>query len=222
MPSRTPYHMLMRALPLAKVGPGSAALVLIDVQAFTASRDGEMAREAGRRGITGEFDDYFSQVDAALRNIPKLIAACREAGIAIAHVRVSRDAGLSRQFEMSGLARPEDGFDASQDVVGIVPGADDWRIRHGGYSAFGGTDLEYRLHSTGIGTVLIAGMMSNVTVALAAREAADRNFDVLVVSDASPAETIEWHASTMQGLTGGAIRVISTPDAVDIIAGRKS
>lgn len=222
MPSRTPYHMLMRALPLPEVKAGKAALILIDVQVFAASREGELANEANRRGIIGEFEDYFIQVEAALRNIPKVVAACREAGITVVHARVSSAAELSRQFKLGELKRPIAAFAADQSIAGIHPTTEDITVERGGYSVFHKTDLEDQLRQAGIGTVIVAGMMSNITVALAAREATDRNFDVLVVGDASPAETMEWHASTMQGLTGGAIRVVSTLDAIEIIAGRKS
>ena len=69
-------------------------------------------------------------------------------------------------------------------------------------------------------TLLMAGTMANVSVALAAREAADRSFQVLVVQDACASETLAAHAVTMQGLTGGAIRIVGTSDARAMIAGR--
>ena len=64
-------------------------------------------------------------------------------------------------------------------------------------------------------------MMANVTLVLAAREAADRDFSVLAVGDASASETLQWHGLTLQGLGGGAIRTVSSGDVLEMIAGTK-
>jgi nicotinamidase-related amidase len=218
MPLRTPYHMLMRALPLASVGAGRAALLLIDVQKFTALRGQGLDAEAARRGITGEFADYYAQVAAALRNIERLLAACRAKEIAAFHIRVADTGSLSRQFRLSGLERPP-ADSPDETLPQAAPSLGEPVIERGAYSVFHSTDLEQKLHHQGVETLIIAGMMANVTVALAAREAADRSFDVLVVQDASASETREWHALAMQGLGGGAIRVLWTEDVLELIDG---
>jgi nicotinamidase-related amidase len=216
MPLRMPYHMLMRALPLATVSAGKAALVLLDIQDFTAARGKGLDAEAARRGITHEFDDYYLQVAAALRNVDRLLAACRAKAIAVYHVRVADTGTLSRQFRLSGLERPAAG---AADAVAQATAPGESVIERGAYSPFHATDLEQDLHRRGIETLIVAGMMANITVVLAAREAADRSFDVLVVQDASASETLEWHAIAMQGLNGGAIRTLWTQDVLALIGG---
>lgn len=219
MPLRTPYHMLMRPMALARVSAKEAALVLIDVQGFTATRGQGLDAEAARRGITGEFGEYYEQVASALRNIERLLAAGRSQGIAVFHVRVSSADGLSRQFEQSGLERPASGA-ADEAGLGMAVAAPGERvIERGAYSSFYNTLLEAELRASGIDTLIFAGMMANVTVALAAREAADRNFGVLIVQDACASETLGWHGLTMQGLSGGAIRVVATGDALEMMHG---
>lgn len=216
MPLRMPYHMLMRALPLAPVGAGKAALLLLDIQDFTAARGKGLDAEAARRGITHEFDDYYLQVAAALRNVDRLLAACRAKAIAVYHVRVADTGTLSRQFRLSGLERRPPGR-ADEVVPATAPGES--VIERGGYSPFHATDLEQDLRRRGIETLIIAGMMAHITVVLAAREAADRSFDVLVVQDASASETLEWHAIAMQGLNGGAIRTLWTQEILALVDG---
>lgn len=220
MPSRTPYHMLMRPMPLAPVGPDSATLVLLDVQDFTTARGQGLDSEAARRGITREFDEYYLQVAAALRNLARLVADCRRTGIAVYHLRTAAEAALSDQFRASGLERPARA-EADGATLGPLDAAPGERvIARCGYGAFHDTGLEDALHGAGVRTVLLAGMMANVTVALAAREAADRSFQVLVVQDACASETLAAHGVTMQGLGGGAIRVVATDDVQAMIAGR--
>jgi nicotinamidase-related amidase len=217
MPLRTPYHMLMRALPLAAVDARKAAFLLLDVQKFTTMRGHGLDAEAQRRGIAGEFADYYAQVAAALRNIERLLAACRAKGMAVFHIRAAATETLSRQFRLSGLERPAVGAD--ETVPEAAPGLGERVIERGAYSPFHATDLEKELRRRGVETLILAGMMANVTVVLAAREAADRSFDVLVVQDACAGETREWHALAMQGIVGGAIRPLWTQDVLELVDG---
>lgn len=221
MPLRTPYHMLMRALPLAQVNAGRTALLLLDVQRFTAMRGQGPDAEAARRGITREFDDYYAQVAAALRNIVRLLAACRAKPLPVIHARVADTGTMSRQFQLSGLARPAAGAGDDETLPEAVPLAGERVIERGTYSPFHATDLEQDLHRRGVETLILAGMMANITVALAAREAADRSFDVIIVQDACAGETRQWHVLAMQGLTGGAIRCLWTEDMLELIDGAR-
>lgn len=213
--------MLMRALPLAPVNAKKTALLLLDVQEFTATRGKGLDVEAARRGITGEFDEYYLQVAAALRNIDRLLAACRANAIGVIHVRVAEHGNMSRQFRLSGLTRPAAGAGVDEAVPAAAPLPGETVIERGAYSPFYATDLEHELRSRGVETLIIAGMMANVTVVLAAREAADRSFDALVVNDASASETLAWHALAMQGIGGGSIRTLWTRDVLEMIDGVK-
>jgi nicotinamidase-related amidase len=218
MPLRTPYHMLMRPLPLAPVAPGRTALVLIDVQAFTCRRGHGLDAEAARRGITGELDEYYLQVEAALRNIARVLVACRAAALQVIHIRAAAVAHQSRQFAASGLHRPApDATD--EDMEQAAPIVGERVIARGAYSAFLDTGLAEALHQNRIETLILAGMMANVILPLAAREAADRNFNVLVMPDCCASETLDWHALTLQGLVGGAIRVSQSGDVIAMIGG---
>ena len=210
--------MLMQPMPLAPVGPGVAALILLDVQDFTTARGQGLDAEARQRGIARELDEYYLQVASAMRNLTSLVADCRATGIAVYHLRTAREAALSAQFQASGLERPDH---AAQDeeTLGPLAAAGEPIIARGGYGAFHDTGLEAQLREAGVQTLLMAGTMANVSVALAAREAADRSFQVLVVQDACASETLAAHGVTMQGLTGGAIRIVGTSDAQAMIAG---
>jgi nicotinamidase-related amidase len=210
--------MLMRPLPLAPVAPGRAALLLIDVQGFTCRRGHGLDLEAARRGITGEFDEYYLQVEHALRNIARVLAACRAAGIEVVHIRTADAPDATRQFAGSGLERPAP--DApGEDMPEAAPAPGERVIARAGYSPFLKTGLAEALHGRGIGTVILAGMMANIVMPLAAREAAERDFDVLVMPDACASETLDWHGLTMQGLGGGAIRVSYSDDVIEMTRG---
>ncbi len=221
MPFRTPYHMLMRPMPLASVRAGAAALVLIDVQGFTMRRGEGLDAEAARRGITGEFDEYYQQAEAAARNAARILARAREAKIDVWHIRTAAVDNLSPHFRLSGLDRPAPGATAEQSLAGLEPLPDERVIERGAYSIFLGTGLREDLERLRIGTLILCAAMANIALVLGAREAADRGFSVLAVHDASASETLQWHGMTMQGLGGGAIRTVWTGDVLDMIAGVK-
>lgn len=221
MPARTPYHMLMRPMPLAPVGPGVAALVLLDVQDFTTCRGRGLDAEAARRGVARELDEYYAQVDAAKRNLARLVAECRSRDVLVVHLRAALEAPQSRHFAASGLERPQSAAADGATLGALDAEANEPVIARGGYSAFHRTNLADTLRQRGIATVMLAGMMANITVSLAAREAADRDFQVLVVQDGSASETLAAHGTTMQGLAGGAIRIVGTGDALAMLEGRR-
>ena len=221
MPFRTPYHMLMRPMPLASVSAGTAALVLIDIQGFTMRRGEGLDAEAARRGITGEFDEYYRQAEAAARNAARILARAREARIGVWHMRTAAVETLSPHFRLSGLDRPAPGATAEQSLEGLEPQPQERVIERGVYSIFLETGLQADLERAGIGTLILCAAMANITLVAAAREAADRGFSVLAVHDASASETLQWHGMTMQGLGGGAIRTVWTGDVLDMIAGVK-
>ena len=71
-------------------------------------------------------------------------------------------------------------------------------------------------------TIILAGILANISVEMTAREAADRGFGVVVVWDAAASETLDWHTVTMAGIVGGLIRVRSTPPVIEMLEGTRT
>ena len=110
MKPRVPFKNLSHATPPFRVTKENAALLLMDAQCFTTRRDEGLGLEAQRRGILREFEEYYAQVDAALRNMQRLLAGCREHGLTIIHTVLNAGSAdgsdLSRQLRVSGLPIP--------------------------------------------------------------------------------------------------------------------
>ena len=210
MKPRVPFKNLFQATPPFRVTKANAALLLMDAQRFTTRRDEGLGLEARRRGIQREFEEYYAQVDAALRNMQRLLAGCREQGLSVIHTVLSCSAAggsdLSRQFEVGGLSiptgRPED-----QVRREVAPLPSELVLPRVTYSPFAGTGLESVLREKGMDTLVLAGMLANTTVDLTAREAADRGFGVIMVWDASASESLHWHEIVKTGLVGPLIRI---------------
>jgi nicotinamidase-related amidase len=221
MAPRTPYAMLLRPPRLQRLPPQRNALLLLDVQHYTVSADRGLGAEAAARGISREFAEYREQAEAALRNIARLLAAFRAQGAPVVHALLADTGpGLSRQLREAALPLPSaDTLEAEfLDPVRPLPG--EAVLARGCYSPFLDGRLEPLL--TGIERLMICGMMANITVVQAAREAADRGFQVVVVQDGCAAETHEWHGLAMLGLSGGAIRTRWCGDVLDMLAGDRT
>lgn len=84
--------------------------------------------------------------------------------------------------------------DASTDLhEALGAGGDDVVIRKRRVSAFKGTDLDLILRARGIRTVVLGGIATSGVVLSTVREAADLDYDVVVLRDccADPDETVQ-------------------------------
>ncbi|HEY6903223.1 MAG TPA: cysteine hydrolase family protein [Candidatus Acidoferrales bacterium] len=180
--------------------PGPA-LIVIDVQrAFD-----EWEAAGQRRNNPG-----------AIQRIAELLAAFRAAGAPIFHVR-------------------HQGTHPSSSFLPDRPGyvvKDEARERKGEpvitkrvNSSFIGTDLEARLRSAGLRSVVLCGATTNHCVETTARMAGNLGFDTQLVRDATwtydrvgpdgdkhPAEEI--HAMTLSNLNNEFARIVSTADVI--------
>ncbi|WP_018388678.1 cysteine hydrolase family protein [Ancylobacter sp. FA202] len=140
--------------------PFNAALLVIDLQ--NAIDHPKWAVHGPRNNPGGE------QV------VARLLAAWREAGRPILHIRHdSQDPASSYYVHGPGSPfKPEAAPLGSETVVAKSV-----------HSAFIGTDLEARLRAAGIATVVVCGVITNNSVETTVRMAANLGFDVVLVED---------------------------------------
>lgn len=139
----------------------NTALILIDVQV------GLDEPKYGER----------SNPDAE-KNMARLLAAWREKGRPILHVKHNSTSPHSP-------LRPELPGNAIKPIV--APQGDEPVITKSVNNAFVGTDLEDRLRRAGIESVVIVGMTTEHCVSTTARMAGDLGFRTVVVADATAA-----------------------------------
>jgi nicotinamidase-related amidase len=220
--ARFPFKMLSAPVPPIPIGKENSILLLLDPQRFASDQDVGLGLEANQRGILHELDEYYRQVGPALSNMARLIAACRRNDIAIVYSILNSQradrSDLSRQLRATGLPVPigEPGLDICRDVA---PAPGEAVLPRGTYSPFAGPSLLARLRHNGVQTIVVAGLMANITVATAAREAADRDLGVVVVWDASASETLEQHRHIKDSLVGGLVCVRYTREVIEMLSG---
>jgi nicotinamidase-related amidase len=217
--------MLLAPIPPFSLRADNTALLLVDVQRFTTIRSEGLGRLASERGIDREFDEYFAQADAALRNMGQLVAVCRARGIAIVHTvlcaRNPDGSDTSREMQVSEMPLP--GGDARREIRDeIAPMGDEPVFPRTTYGPFADPAFAEALHVRACDTLLLAGMLANYSVWQAAREAADRGFGVIVVSDCCASETFSWHALFRTGVVGGLIRERQCHAVIEMLEGTRT
>ena len=137
----------------------------------------------------GSLDDAASVIAAAAR----AVAIARQAGTQVGSVRmafteeellaVPATSCIATSVAAAGAALHMDSpATAVHAQVAPLPG--DIVVRKTRVGAFHGTDLDGRLRERGIDTVVLAGVQTSGVVLTAVREAADRDYRILVVADA--------------------------------------
>jgi nicotinamidase-related amidase len=153
-----------------KLDPARTALLVMDYQ----------------RGIVERFPDA-----ARLDRAAAAIATARAVGATIGYVRVALDAAEaaavpSTNKTFSAIAAG-DGFGAddpgTQIVDALAPRDGDIVVRKRRVGALSTTDLEAQLRARGVDTLILAGIATSGVVLSTLREAADRDYRLLVLAD---------------------------------------
>ena len=181
--------MLVKAEPYEfEFDPPSTALVIIDMQ-----------RDFVDPGGFGEaLGNDVSLLRKAVPPTQRVLAACREAGIAVIHTREGHRPDLSdlppskkargRLKAGIGDAGPMGRILVSgeygHDIVDeLKPAASEPVIDKPGKGAFYATDLDAVLKSRGVRRLIVCGVTAEVCVNTTVREANDRGYDCLVLED---------------------------------------
>ena len=94
----------------------------------------------------------------------------------------------------------------------------DLRIMKRQWGAFYGTDLDLQLRRRGIKTIVLAGISTNVGVESTARDAFERAYDQVFVTDAMASPSAEAHANTLKVTFPRIGRLRTTQDVLDSLA----
>jgi ureidoacrylate peracid hydrolase len=118
-----------------------------------------------------------------------------------------------RKRRLAGLDEASRGFEL---FAGLEVLPDDIKVKKVKYSAFApnSSDMDERLRSLGIETVLIAGALTNVCCESTARDAMMLDYKVTMISDANATLTDEEHAASLNTFMMFFGDVMSTKEVV--------
>ena len=183
--------------------PASTALVIIDMQ-----RD---FLEPG--GFGSMLGNDVSLLRASIAPCKAVLEAARKAKMLVIHTREGHapdmtdcppskkargglKVGIGDEGPMGRvLIRGEKGHDI---IPELYPAPNEPVIDKPGKGAFFATDLELMLRNRGIKTLIVCGVTTEVCVNTTVREANDRGFECLVVSDAVGSYFPEFNRSALE------------------------
>ena len=188
---------LFGKLPEPQMSRGNTALINIDVQYADAHPDYGLGARAKKLGISGFLDYYWSRIgELVLPNMQRLLAAARQAGIEVIHVRVAsqtrdgRDSTL--RYKALGLRTPRDTKDA-EILPEVAPQEDELVFSKVTSSVFNSTNIDRLLRNMGIKNLIISGVVTNGCVESSTRSAAELDYGTIVVEDATAAMAPQLH-----------------------------
>ncbi|VVP42193.1 Peroxyureidoacrylate/ureidoacrylate amidohydrolase RutB [Pseudomonas fluorescens] len=166
-------------------------------------------------------NDYFPQgkwplvgVDAAADNAAQLIAAFRDAGDSVIHIR--------HEFTSPEAPFFSPGSDGAKLHPKVLNRADEPVVLKHFVNSFRETELQSILEEQGIKELVVVGSMSHMCVDGITRAAADMGYSVTVIHDACASRDLEFngltvpaahvHAAFMSALDFAYASVVSTDE----------
>jgi nicotinamidase-related amidase len=196
--------------------PASTALLVIDLQEDFLSSTGYFARSG--------YDP--TPLRAILPTVNRLMKHARAAGIQVIHTRQGYRGDLADMTPYEKWRRQRAGLDGTDVLLRSSPGfqlvsdldvrPEDIIVDKTCNSAFTYTDLEHILRARGITHLLFSGCTTDVCVHTTLREACDRNFQCLTISDACASGDAYAHAAALHMVTveNGIFGALADADAV--------
>ncbi|MCB1491022.1 MAG: cysteine hydrolase [Rhodobiaceae bacterium] len=194
---------LTRDVPLV---PAQSALLFVDVQNFSARRDGGEFKDFAPQDFEDKLGWYFAELEArVIPNMQRLQAACRTAGVEVMYTTIeslTRDGrDRSLDYKITGFNVPKGSWDGKV-IDAIAPGEDEIVLPKSSSSVFVSTHIDYILRNLGVRQLVISGLLTDQCVESAIRDACDLGYLVTEVTDACLTYTQARHDNSLSAIRG--------------------
>lgn len=167
----------------------------------------------------------FGGDDALLERLQRAIAAARSAGLPVIFGRVAFRPGYPDVSDSNALFGPLRGMmdftESNPDLqihAAVKPEPDDVVITKRRVSTFTGSDLDVVLRSQRIERLVITGVATSGVVLSTVREAADLDYEMVVLSDGCADGDAEVHRVLMEKVFPMQAKVVTVDDWIAGVA----
>lgn len=176
--------------------------------------------------LTQPIHDAMPSGTALIEPVNTLTEAARRSGVVVAWI-VPLPPSHSQSRTQARLLLGDESMQRHEIAAadraparGLTVADSDWHVDKTSYSAFfpGNSALPERLAKSGIDTVILAGVLTDVCVASSARDAFESGYRVLVCSDGVAANEPLLHAMTLRTLARGYADVRPSGELAELLA----
>ncbi len=212
--------------------PKRTTLIVVDMQRYF-TQPGFPFTEVFNKLSPGASTGYLKRVrEIVIPNIQRLLTSFREAGSPIVFTAVGTEAGDGRDLPCWLRALDELGLatlgshiwppvtDPSWEIdEALAPQPGELVLNKLSAGTFTTTGLEQRLRHQGIESVVVTGVSSDVCVTTTAREAADRGFKTIMVSDGCTTLSEQMHQASLETFNIALGWVRTAQEIVELLRG---
>lgn len=194
---------LSRDIPLV---PGDTALLFIDVQNFSAHREGTEFAGLAKPEFDARYGWFFDQLETrVIPNMQRLQTACRATGVEVMYTTIEsltldgRDRSLD--YKITGFNVAKGSWDGKV-IDQIAPQGDEIVLPKSSSSVFVSTHIDYILRNLGVRQLVLSGVLSDQCVESAIRDACDLGYLVTQVTDACLTYSQARHDNSVATIRG--------------------
>lgn len=194
---------LTREVPLVAK---QSALLFIDVQNFSAHREGAEFKDVTPKEFQAKYAWYFAELESrVVPNMQRLLRAFRLAGIEVIHTTIEsltkdgRDRSLD--YKITGFHVPKGSWDGKV-IKELAPDDDEIWLPKSSSSVFISTNIDYILRNLGVRQLVISGLITDQCVESAIRDACDLGYLVTQVTDACLTYSQQRHTQSLATIQG--------------------
>jgi biuret amidohydrolase len=193
-----------------------SALLLLDFQHDVVHPEGRLGPDDAAAG---------ERFRAACDHAETALVAARRAELRVVHVATRFRSGypaLNPHQPMAAVLQHTgallEGSLGATFLPVLAPTGSEATVVKRAVSAFAGTDLDAMLRAAGVETIVLAGVVTHFVVEGTAREAVDRGYRVVVLSDACASSGQQRHDASLDILSRIG-ELAATADLVDAVGG---
>lgn len=193
--------------------PEQSALLFIDVQNFSAEREGAEFKGLSPDVFEEKYSWYFDQLDSrVIPNMQAIQKAARAASVEVMYTTIEsltldgRDRSLD--YKITGFNVPKGSWDGKV-IDRIAPVGDEIVLPKSSSSVFISTHIDYILRNLGVRQVVLSGLITDQCVESAIRDACDLGYLVTQVTDACLTYSQERHDNSLRAIKGYCRQVTS-------------